>query len=172
MHSDQHLKINEVKFKLDELKIKYNIGIIPLLIYYNNEYIMGFVREPNRSQKSLALSKRYKSKYWAGMEILDICLIREHSDERLYSMDSKYDDLVLTAAFKIVDEIEYLSNNSGKILEKYKSMINNSGDEQIAAMIQYEFKINPDELTDEVFYKYWSRIDWLMKKNITNAKFK
>ncbi len=89
-------------------------NIIPILIPYKEEYIVGYAVEPNRYQKSLALGKMSKSAFLAGTELLDYCLLKKHSDIRLYSEDSKYDAVVFGAAMKMVDTIEVIADECKK----------------------------------------------------------
>lgn len=176
MYSDRYTiienKIKEVKFKVDELKDKYKCIIIPLMIYFNEEYIIGYVKEPNRYQKSLSLSKMAKSVHYAGLELLEHCLLKEYSNEKLYSNDYINDYIVLSASKKVMEHIVIMSQNTHNIISNAKQMINNSGDAQIAALIKYQFKLDPDTMTDNEFYRNWAQIEWLMKKGITDGKFK
>ncbi len=176
MYRDRNIiieeKIKEIKRKVKDLEEIYKCIIIPILILFRGEYISGFLKEPNRYSKSLAISKMAKSVYIAGLELMDSCLLREYSDEKLYSEESKYDGLILKAADIVMGSIVELSRNSSTLLKKAKEMINNSGDEQIAAIIKYYFKVDPDTLTDSEFYRTWSQAEWLMNKGIGEAKLK
>jgi hypothetical protein len=165
-------QFNIIKQKVEELKVLYKCEIIPLIVSFENELIVGYVKEPNRYQKSLSIAKIPKSIYLGGIEILDNCLIKNESDPRLYSDDQQYDNIIFCAAFKVMDEVIKLNNKTSFIIKKCKEMVANSGDAQICAMIRYYFKIDPDALTDEQFYMRWSEIDWLISKGITDAKYK
>lgn len=153
----------EITQKVAELEEKHNRKIIPISIKYKNEYIIGYAFQPNRYERSLAISYIAKSQYTAGLLLMESCLIRSESDQRLYIEDSKYDAVVFKAGKILLEDA--LSNKNGENLyKKYKTAVANSGEEQAAALIKYHLHIDPDKLSDEEFYKEWARLEWVMIK--------
>jgi hypothetical protein len=99
-----------VKTKTNEIRLKLNKNIIPFMSILDNEYIVGFATEPTRDMKAIALGKATKGPLVAGLELLNWCLLPEYSDARFLSTDSKYDALVFSAALKIMNTIEVLTD--------------------------------------------------------------
>ena len=103
-----------VEAKASELSKTLNKMVIPLLFEMNNEYIVGYAEELTRYQKSLAIGKMAKSAVAAGEELLNYCLIKNISDARFTSTDSKYDAMIFGAAMKMMDTINIISDLSKK----------------------------------------------------------
>lgn len=95
-----------IKKTTNDLKMSLNTRIIPFCSTMNDEYIVGYATEPTREMKAFALAKAAKSPLIAGMELLNYCLIKDATDVRYFSTESKYDPMIFGAAIKIMDSIE------------------------------------------------------------------
>ncbi len=79
----------------------------------NDEIIVGFIKEPSRMQKIAVMDKMTMGgTYSAGSELLDIILIREESDSRIYSEKSEDDKIYLGAVSAAADTIRLLIDQS------------------------------------------------------------
>lgn len=95
-----------VSAKAEELRMKLNHQVIPLLTNLNNEWIVGYARYPSRYEKAIVFGKIAKSMLLAGLDLMDYCLLKDYSDARLYSEDQKYDGIINSAAFKLIATID------------------------------------------------------------------
>ena len=105
-----------VENKSIELRNKLNKKVFPIMCLMDDEYIVGYLTEPTREQKAIALGKLTKTNsiFSAGMDLLTWNLIKEASDVRLFSDDSKYDGLIFAAAEEAMLTIEILTNEAKK----------------------------------------------------------
>lgn len=78
------------------------------------EYIIGFVKEPDRIHKKRILDKSVLGSVTAASDCLDIILIKEYSDPRIYSEDQRYDDINLGAVMACYELIKYKVNTFKK----------------------------------------------------------
>lgn len=90
----------EIDEKAEQLSKERNRKVLPIVVTIeDNEKVIGFIEEPKRQMKFAALDEVIKGYLTqAGMMILDGCLIKEHSDSRLYSDSSEHDGIVMGAA--------------------------------------------------------------------------
>jgi len=71
----------------------------------NNEDIVGFLKEPSRLQKIAVMDKMtIGGAFSASSELLDIIILKEHSNPRIYSERSE-DDAVYIGACKAASEL-------------------------------------------------------------------
>jgi hypothetical protein len=100
-----------------ELQSKLNIFKVHPLVFKDEatgEFITGFVREPERIHKKRILDKSVMGSVTAASDALDILLIKEFSDARIYSEDQQYDDINLGAVMACYDLIKYKVNTFKK----------------------------------------------------------
>lgn len=71
--------------------------------------VVGYIKEPALFIKMQAVDMSARSKTTAAQIIIDSCLIKEESDERIYNEDptGKYDDIKLGANFAAQGIITY-----------------------------------------------------------------
>lgn len=78
------------------------------------EWIVGYVKEPDRIHKKRILDKSVMGSVTAASDCLDIILIKEYSDPRIYSEDQRFDDINLGATMACYDLIKYKVNTFKK----------------------------------------------------------
>lgn len=97
----------DVKKKSAELENSLGCKVHPLVFQVDEdgEYIVGFLRHPKRVVQMRVLDKSLLSPMTAAEEMLEVCLIKEESDKRIYSEESQYDSIYIgacMAASKII----------------------------------------------------------------------
>lgn len=83
-------KENEVHLKAEELSKQLNVKVHAICFVEDDEFITGFMREPDRMVKTKYLDKAVVSLASAAGELLEVCLLREHSDSRILTNDNHY----------------------------------------------------------------------------------
>ena len=78
------------------------------------EFIVGFIKEPERIVKHRILDKTVTGSVSAAAECLEIILIKEYSDARIYSEDPENDDINLGAVMACLELIKYKVNTFKK----------------------------------------------------------
>lgn len=120
MNNENEVSFEEMQIivndKSNELSKKLNKRVFPLLFLYENEYVAGYFTEPSREQKAIAIGKFTKTNsiQLAGMDLLNWNLIKESSDVRFTSQESKYDGLIFGASESLMSTIEILANEHKK----------------------------------------------------------
>ncbi len=108
----------EIQAKADELKAKFGVPIHPLVFKENEdgtgEDIIGFMKEPARIVKLRVLDKSVMSAMTAASELLDMCLIKEESDPRMYSEAIENDKIYIGACMAASAIIRYSTNQFKK----------------------------------------------------------
>lgn len=66
------------------------VKVHPICFVEGDEFITGFMREPDRMTKTRYLDKAVASLASAAGELLEVCLLREHSDSRILTNDNHY----------------------------------------------------------------------------------
>ena len=95
--------------KADELSKSLGLKVMPLLHYYKptDEWIVGYVKEPNRSTIRVAVDKLEKfGKLDAGDLILQTCLIEKESDSRIMDENMAYNGINSGACLEVLNLIE------------------------------------------------------------------
>jgi hypothetical protein len=94
----------EMAEKAKQLTDKMGAKVHPILFYPSEEGvdpIKGYIKDPPRLAKIRILDKSYQvGEFSASAEMLDLCLIKEESDPRLYSEDQQYDHIYLGACYE------------------------------------------------------------------------
>lgn len=86
--------------KADELTAKHGVKVTPILFFNKIETdpVKGYLKEPSRLAKVRILDRSNQlGDFSAAAEMLDICLIKEDSDTRLYSESQEFDEIYLGA---------------------------------------------------------------------------
>jgi len=81
-----------IEQKAAELSQELNIKVHPLMFIEQgtDEVVQGYLREPDRVTKTRYLDRAVTSLASAAGELLEVCLIKEHSDERIMKNDNHY----------------------------------------------------------------------------------
>lgn len=103
-------KKSEVEVKRAELERRENKKVHAF--YFDTEEfgsVVGFIKEPALFIKMKAVDMAQSSKTSAAQIIIDCCLMKEESDERIYNEDplGKYDDIKMGANFAAQGIITY-----------------------------------------------------------------
>lgn len=91
----------EVEAKAGQLAEKLQRKVYPILLNISEtDQVVGFVQEPSRQAKIVAIGALMKDQNPVdyGMPILESSLIKEESDPRLYSTNPEHDNIVISAA--------------------------------------------------------------------------
>lgn len=105
-------KLEEVKkaaqVRADELTQSMGIKVHPLVFMTQDESepVVGFVKEPSRAVKLAVLDKAMIGGFSAANQMLDVILLKEHSDSRIYSESPEHDKFNLgatNAAYELVN---------------------------------------------------------------------
>jgi len=76
--------------------------------------VIGFIKEPSRSVKYAVLDKSVMGGFSAAAEMLDVILLKEHSDPRIYSERSEDDKINIGAAMAAYDLVKFSQNLAKK----------------------------------------------------------
>jgi hypothetical protein len=90
-----------------ELSEQLGVKVHPIVFKdkVTGEDIIGYLKEPNRAVKMAVLDKSVMGGFSAAQEMLEIILIKEHSNPRIYSdrpEDDEYNIGAVMAAFELV----------------------------------------------------------------------
>lgn len=92
----------EVKAKAEQLSAKLGIKVHPFTAIIDSQasdFVIGYVKEPGRLVKMRAMDKvNMGQASFAYQELLEACLIKEESDERITSERSENDKYNLGCA--------------------------------------------------------------------------
>ena len=93
--------------KANELTTKMGVNVMPLLFNHNDEWIVGYIKRPNRTVTGVVIDKMEKyGKYEAGNLLLQACLLKEESDNRIIDPSPSYDAINIGAALESLNTIE------------------------------------------------------------------
>ena len=94
------------------------VKVHPLLFKENKDGtgddIIGFIKEPSRMVKMAILDKSATGMVSAAGELLEIILIKDESDPRIYSEGSDNDKYFMGAAMAAFDTVKISSNTLKK----------------------------------------------------------
>lgn len=100
----------QINQKAAELSQQIGRKVFPLVfvneIEGNDEQIVGYMQNPSRVVKMKAFDKTVISQASAGAELLENCLLKEHSDERIYSEKEEYDHIYMGACIAALNNIK------------------------------------------------------------------
>jgi hypothetical protein len=112
MTEEQKAAIDE---KVAALTDKYKSRIIPVSFTdENGEPVTGYMKEPTRMVKARVLDKAIMTPVTAGLELLEICLLKEESDARIYSEAPENDSYALGMALAAYRSVEVSLNSLKK----------------------------------------------------------
>lgn len=108
---EKDLSLEEMQLLVDEKSIELgkslNVKVTPLLFEVNGDWIVGYLKSPNRNAVRVAYDKYEKyGKLEAGALLLEICLIQENSDKRIIDENPLYDGInnwACMEAFKLIE---------------------------------------------------------------------
>lgn len=105
----------EIGQKAEELSLKHGCKVHPILFTDGDGGdVVGFIKEPTRIVKMRALDKSFVSPVSAASELLDVCLIKEDSDSRIYSESQEHDHIYIGAAMAAMDLVKMSVNQFKK----------------------------------------------------------
>lgn len=113
-------KIEEVKAAAQaralELSAQINIKVHALVFMAPDEEepVVGFVKEPSRAVKMSVMDKSLVGMYSASGEMLDVILLKEFSDSRIYSERAEDDKYYLGAVMAVYELIKVSVNVADK----------------------------------------------------------
>lgn len=103
------------KKKAEELSSAFGCKVYPLVFAPEGESIaIGFLKEPPRFVKLKMLDRAATQSITAASEVVDAYLIREHSDERIYSEASVNDLYYLGACLEAEKTVSIAINQLKK----------------------------------------------------------
>lgn len=118
MEQKEILTKEQINAKAEALGKELNIKVFPILFQESDdptaEQIIGYIMEPSRMVKLRALDKSLMSQMSAASELLDICILKEHSDPRIYSEKSEHDKFYIGACMSAMDTIRHSVNQVKK----------------------------------------------------------
>lgn len=85
---------------------KLGFKVEALVLNQGEDTVIGFLKNPNREAKRAILDELLKSPTNAGKLYLDVSLVKEVSDPRLWSNDSDCDAIVMGAEMACVSKVE------------------------------------------------------------------
>ncbi len=96
-----------VEKRAAELTKSLNLEVTPLLFVQDDEFIVGYMKQPNRQTCRAAYDRMEKyGKLDAGDLILEACLIKEESDTRITDPSPRYNGInnwACIEAFKLIE---------------------------------------------------------------------
>ena len=93
-------KMLGIKAKQDELEAKFKVPIFPIVCRNGAaEKILavGYLKKPGIQAQMAYMDLSARSPFSAGEVILDICILKEDSDPRLYTRSDENSEFYLTA---------------------------------------------------------------------------
>lgn len=98
--------------KAADLSAKMGVKVLPIIFKdgENDEYVVGYIKEPNRMVKAAILDKSLTGQFSAAAELLNVVIIKEASDPRITSEASENDKYFFAAALEAFSFITISSN--------------------------------------------------------------
>lgn len=102
--------------RADELSKQLNVKVHPIVFKENAdaEEVVGYIKEPSRAVKLAVLDKAFMGGFNAASEMLDIILLKEYSDPRIYSENSEDDKYYLGAVAAAFELVKFSTNTLKK----------------------------------------------------------
>lgn len=106
--------IETVDQKAERLSIKFQCKVVPIIMQdtLEGEDIVGFLKMPNIRQKLAVLDKALMGGYSTASELVDLCVIREESDHRIWDAAEENADLYIGTCVKLYDMVKYSVDQS------------------------------------------------------------
>lgn len=107
----------QIEQKAKQLSEQYGVEVIPMAFTDadSNEQIVGYLKSPDRLSMMRAFDKMISSPSMAGAEILEICLIKNESDPRIYTEAPQNNSIYLGA---IVEALSVVKLNKNTLKKK------------------------------------------------------
>lgn len=107
--------IEQAQEKADALSEELKVKVHPL-VFTDDEGkdVIGFIKEPSRAVKLAVLDKSVIGGFSAASEMLDIIILKEHSDPRIVSERSEDDKIYLGAVMAAYDLVKFKTNAAKK----------------------------------------------------------
>ena len=96
----------------EQLKVK--VHAIVFKESEDSEEIIGYLKEPSRAVKLAVLDKSVMGGFSAAAEMLDLVLLKEHSDPRISSERSEDDKIYIGAVMAAYDLVKFSTNTLKK----------------------------------------------------------
>lgn len=102
--------------KAVELSEQLKIKVYPLVFIAgeDKEPVIGYMKEPSRAVKYAVMDKSLMGAYSASSEMLEVILVKEHSDPRILSDRSEDDIYNLGASMEAYNLIKVAQNQADK----------------------------------------------------------
>lgn len=102
--------------KAKELSEEQKTKVHPLVFFVEGDTdpVVGFVKEPNRSVKLAVMDKFNMGFYSACGQALDVCILKDHSDPRIYSERQEDDNYYFGAVNVLSELIQFAANQVDK----------------------------------------------------------
>jgi hypothetical protein len=104
----------EIQIKADELAVKFNCKVHPLVFSNGTENVIGFIKEPPRFVKLRVMDKGLTQPATAAAEVLEGYLIKEESDSRIWIESPENDPYYLGATMEAYNMINMSVNQFKK----------------------------------------------------------
>lgn len=106
-------KMQEVEAKKEELEKKHNCKITPI-VFRNPETkkidAVGYLKEPSLQAEMAYMDKVTRFPFSAGEDILDLCIIKEESDPRLYTATNENKEFYKGAIYEVNKSVTFFAN--------------------------------------------------------------
>lgn len=115
--TEQQLSVKELaEQKAAQLSEQLGVKVYPLVFKETEDSpeIVGFIKEPTRAVKYAVLDKSVMGGFSAAAEMLDIIILKEYSDPRIYSERSEDDKINIGAAMAAYDLVKFSQNLAKK----------------------------------------------------------
>lgn len=110
MSKTKHLTDEQIEAKAKELTEQHKCTVYPLVFLTgteeDSEQIIGYMKEPKRAVKMVAMDKAMSRPSFAGQDLLQACLIKEESDNRILSEKSEHDSIFLGACRAALEKVQ------------------------------------------------------------------
>jgi hypothetical protein len=101
--------------KVAELEKQYGVTVYPVVFKdEEGKDVVGYLKNPSRVVKLRVLDKSIMSPISAGAELLEVCLIKEASDPRIFSEAPENDTYNLGAAMAASRVVAFSTNQFKK----------------------------------------------------------
>ena len=104
----------DIQKKADELSLKHNCKVSPIVFNDGENDVIGFIREPNRMVKLRCMDKAMTASMTASAELFDAIIIKEDSDPRFTSEKAEDDKYYLGGVLEAFKTIEFATNTFKK----------------------------------------------------------
>lgn len=106
----------QAQVRADELTQSMGVKVHPIVFMGNSEddIVVGYVKEPTRAVKIAVMDKSLVGMYSAANEMLDVVLLKEHSDVRIYSENPQHDKFNLGATMAVYELVKVSVNVADK----------------------------------------------------------